>query len=118
MRGLLDRYQAVSKRRDVFLQQDRELSTMLRQAQDRLTGFKSGYDAEGTLRRSAISIDNQMAYVLEDARGVATHYVIFPPGLSGESYVGRRVGLMGKISRRDHVPAPRIDVEQTTVLDR
>jgi hypothetical protein len=117
MRGLWDRYAAVTKRREVFLQQDRELSQMLRQTLDRARGWACVHDAEGTLRRSPVSIDRQLTYLLEDVRGVATHYVVFPAGLSGENYVGRRVGLLGKVSRREHAPLPRIDVEQATPLD-
>lgn len=116
MRILWDRYVAVEKRREAFLRRDREISLLLRQAQERLGLAVARFDAEGTLRRSAVSINNQLTYVLEDTTGTASHYVLFAPGLSGESYVGQRVGLIGKISRRADVPIPRIDVEQVTVL--
>lgn len=116
MRVLSERYTASEKRRDAFLQRDRELSLMLRQAREKLGLASARYDVEGTLRRSAVSINNELTYVLEDTTGTATHYVLFAPGLSGEAYIGQRVGLIGKTSRRADVKIPRIDVEQVTVL--
>ena len=117
MRQLLGRYQSIEKRRDVFLQQDRELANQLQQVRRTTGGMVANYDAQGTLRRSTVSIDNQLTYIIEDATGQPSHYVNFPPALPAEGYVGKRVGLLGKVSKRDHVPIPRIIVDQVTALD-
>jgi hypothetical protein len=113
---LYDRYDEIARRRDVFLQQDRELSLLVRQAQQVSGSLRRAFDAEGTLRPSSVSIDGQVTYVLEDAAGQPTHFVQFPPGLAGDRYLGRRVGLLGSVSRRDHVPIPRVAAEQISLL--
>jgi hypothetical protein len=117
MRQLLAKYQSIASRRDVFLQQDKDLANKLQQIRRTSGTLVASYDAQGFLRRSTVSIDNQLTYVIEDAAGQPSHYVNFAPGLAGEGYVGKKVGLNGKVSKRDHVPIPRIIVEQVTALD-
>ena len=117
MRQLLGKYQSIEQRRDIFLQQDRELASKLDQVRRTAGSVVASYDAQGILRRSTVSIDNQLTYTIEDATGQPSFYVNFPPGLAGESYVGKRIGLLGTVSQRDHVPLPRIVVTQVTALD-
>jgi len=117
LRQLLAKYQTIESRRDVFLQQDKELASKLQQIRRTSGTLVASYDAQGVLRRSTVSIDNQLTYVIEDVAGQPSHYVNFAPGLAGEGYVGKKVGLNGKVSKRDHVPIPRIIAEQVTALD-
>jgi uncharacterized protein YgiM (DUF1202 family) len=59
----------------------------------------------GLLRRSAVFINNQNAYVLEDSRGVARVYVIPQPGLNLEPFVNRRVEMFGPMTNRGDLPS-------------
>jgi hypothetical protein len=117
LRTLYDKYQSIERRRELFLEQDRDLSLMIKR-QLQSSGSSAGrFDAMGTLRRSSVTIDNQPTYLLEDASGVPSHYVNFMPGIVAESYLGQRIGLFGQESRRDGVPLPRMVVEQVTPIN-
>jgi hypothetical protein len=117
LRKLYDKYESIERRRQLFLDQDRDLGLMIKR-QQQSAGVPAGrYDAMGTLRRSSVTIDNQPTYMLEDAAGLPSHYVSFRPGLVAESYLGQRVGLFGQESRRDGVALPRIVVEQVMPID-
>jgi hypothetical protein len=117
LRTLYDKYQSIERRRELFLDQDRDLSLMIKR-QLQSSGSPAGrFDAMGTLRRSSVTIDSRPTYLLEDASGAPSHYVNFMPGIVAESYLGQRIGLFGQESRRDGVALPRLVVEQVTPID-
>lgn len=116
MQAASDRYASFAERREAFLKQDQELAKRVRQMTQSATSTFAGFDAEGVLRVSRAGIDGTTEYVLEDVAGRATARVVFPPGLTGNSYIGRRVGLYGSISKAGSDSLPTINVDQVTPL--
>lgn len=116
MRQLRDRFETIERRREVFRKQDTELTNMLDRARQSLGGSLRRFDAEGVLRPAEVTIDGQRTFLLEQGSGSPTHYVNFVSGLSGDEYLGQRVGLVGSESRRSHVPIPRLMASQITPL--
>lgn len=54
----------------------------------------------GWLRRSSVSIENRMAYVLEDDVGRVRYYLVAQTGLNLESFVNRPVEVFGPMVAR------------------
>jgi hypothetical protein len=117
LQKLYDKYQAIERRRELFLDQDRDLSMMIKRQQQSAGIPSSRFDASGVLRRSSVTIDNQPTYMLEDAAGLPSHYVNFRQGILAESYIGQKIGLFGQESRRDGVALPRLIVEQVAPVE-
>lgn len=107
----------VLKQRELTLQKDAELEALQRRLQNQSQRTAPRFTAEGVLDEGTLAIDGQASFILKDREGYTTHYVLPAPGMNVDSYVGRKVGLFGEVSKRDNLPSPVLVVEQLTPMD-
>jgi hypothetical protein len=61
-----------------------------------LTAQQDGsFETQGLLQTSSTLVDGRQAYILIDARGRTSAYIVVPPGLDVRPYLARRVGVRG-----------------------
>jgi hypothetical protein len=113
---LEQQFDRVLRQRELTLQKDAELEAMQRRLQNQAQRALPRFTAEGKLDQGTLVIDGQQSYILKNSEGFTTHYVV-PDGIKIDSYVGRNVGLFGKVSTTDGLPSPVLRLEQLTPLD-
>lgn len=114
---LEDRYGRARKQHELSRQTDEELAILQQRVASQVRQLVPQFTARGLLENGALSVDGQPTFVLKNADGFTTHYVVAPPGMNVKSYVGTNVGLLGELSNRDGLPAPVLQLEQLTPLD-
>lgn len=106
------RYDRILNLRRQTEQRDAALTAVQTRKEAKLPTETRGTRFDGVLRATSTSVDGRPAYALLDDRGMTSCYVIAPPGLRLQPYVGRRVGVLGQTNSRPGLPVPVLAIEQ------
>ncbi|QDU61163.1 hypothetical protein Pan216_20170 [Planctomycetes bacterium Pan216] len=112
-RTLLD----ARRQTEAAMQRDSELAQLQQRHEQIAHDVGPRFTAQGVLRPAAIRVDGKTTYTLRNNAGLNTHYIVPVPGLSMDSYVGRRIGVIGTTTNKTDLPVPIVTTEQLVPLD-